>query len=190
METMAARVREHATYEDLVRVPDHLIAELVDGELYTSPRPAVPHAESATELVAILRSFFGPRGRGSWHILFEPELHLGDDVLVPDLAGWRVDRVPVIPRKAAVTIVPDWVCEVLSVSTARFDRAKKLPLYARRGVGHAWIVDVDLQLLEIKRLNGTTYSDAATHSGDAVIRAEPFEDVEINLTYLWGPLPA
>ena len=187
---MAARLREHATYEDLLKVPDNMVAELIEGELYASPRPAIPHADAVTELGAVLRSEFGRRGRGGWHILFEPELHLDGNVLVPDLAGWRVDRVPVIPRASFVSIPPDWVCEVLSHSTARIDRAKKLPIYAQYGVGHAWIVDVDEQYLEVKRLVDGRWSDIAIFTGGEKVRAEPFDAIEIDMTLVWGPPPA
>ena len=191
METMAARVREHATYEDLLQVPENMIAELIDGEVYASPRPGYRHASAASELLTVLRWHLGRPGRGGgWHLVFEPELHLADNVLIPDLAGWRVDRVPLMPDTAAISIVPDWVCEVLSVSTARIDRGKKMPLYARHRVPYAWIVDLDLQVLEVKRLNGSVYEDAATFIGDGVVHAEPFEELEINLRDVWGPLPA
>lgn len=187
---MAARLREHATYEDLLKVPENMVAELIDGELYASPRPSIPHADTTSELLSILRSEFGPRGVRGWHILFEPELHLERNILVPDLAGWRVERVPVMPRDAAISVPPDWVCEVLSHSTARIDRAKKLPIYAQYGVVHAWIVDVDEQYLEVKRLIDGRWSDVAIFTGAEKIRAEPFESIEIDMTLVWGPPPA
>jgi Uma2 family endonuclease len=187
---MAARLREHATYEDLLRVPDTMVAELIEGELFASPRPGMPHADAATDLSAVLRIEFGPRGRGGWHIVFEPELHLDRNVLVPDLAGWRVERLPVLPKTPAISMPPDWICEVLSHSTARIDRAKKLPIYAHYGVGHAWLVDVEEQYLEVKRLSDGRWSDIAIFTGAEKVRAEPFEDIEIDLTFVWGPPPA
>lgn len=187
---MAARVREHATYEDLLRVPDTMVAELIEGELYASPRPAVPHADATSDLLAVLRTQFGARGRGGWHIVFEPELHLGRNVLVPDLAGWRVERMPVLPKTPAIAMPPDWVCEVLSHSTARIDRAKKLPVYAHHGVAWAWLVDVDEQYLEVKRLIDGRWSDIAIFTGTDNVRAEPFEEIEIDMTFVWGPPPA
>jgi len=187
---VAARVREHATYEDLLEVPDNMVAELIEGELYASPRPGFPHADAASELVSFLRTAFGRRGNGDWHIVFEPQIRFGQNVLVPDIAGWRVDRVPVMPRVATIGIAPDWVCEVLSYSTARIDRQKKLPIYASAQVSHAWIVDVDLQNLEVKRLENGGWRDVATFGGDAIVRAEPFDAIEIQLSFIWGPLPA
>jgi Uma2 family endonuclease len=187
---MAARLREHATYEDLLKVPENMIAELIEGELFASPRPGMPHADAVTELGSLLRTAFGRRGSANWHILFEPELHLGRNVLVPDLAGWRTERVPVLPHTPSISIEPDWVCEVLSHSTARIDRGMKLPIYAQHGVAHAWIVDVDQQYLEVKRLVDGRWSDVAVFTGAAKIRAEPFESIEIDTTLLWGAPPA
>jgi Uma2 family endonuclease len=187
---MAARLRDHATYEDLLKVPDNMVAELIDGELFASPRPSVAHANAVSELLSLSRSELGPRGRGTWHILVEPELHLGPDVLVPDIAGWRVDRVPVLPRTPALSIPPDWVCEALSRSSARIDRERKLPAYARHGVGFAWVLDFDLQYIEVKELRGNVWSDIGTFGGDATVRIPPFEEIEIDLATLWGPPPS
>jgi Uma2 family endonuclease len=117
-----------ATYDDLLKVPDHLVAEIVEGELFTSPRPAVPHGHTSLALAARLFSFGA--GPGGWWILIEPELHLGSDVLVPDIAGWRRQRVPYLPQTAAIEIAPDWICEVVSPATGGLDRLRKLPRYA------------------------------------------------------------
>jgi Uma2 family endonuclease len=139
--------RRRATWDDLLAVPDHMVAELIDGELYTSPRPAPPHALASSGIGSVLFDRFnGPPGGGSaspggWWILFEPELHFGDDVLVPDLAGWRRERLPALPDLAYFTLAPDWVCEVISPSSGRLDRVKKMPVYAREGVAHLWLID-------------------------------------------------
>jgi hypothetical protein len=129
---MTLPARRPATYDDIVALPGHLVGELVAGELYVSPRPAVPHAVGASALGATLltRMQFGDGGPGGWWILHEPELHLVEDVVVPDIAGWRRERLPAPPREGFLSLAPDWVCEVLSPSTSRFDRTKKLPLYA------------------------------------------------------------
>ncbi|HYO75291.1 MAG TPA: Uma2 family endonuclease [Thermoanaerobaculia bacterium] len=194
---MSARIREHATYQDLLKVPDNMVAELIEGELFASPRPRIRHAEAQTELATILRSSFGRGGGGSggglgtWHILIEPELHLEDDVLVPDIAGWRVERVgPRMPDVQAMTIAPDWVCEILSPSSARLDRARKLPVYASHGIPHSWIVAVDEQVLEVKRLENRKWTDIATFAAGDVVRAEPFDAIEIDMTRVWGPPPS
>src|SRR5689334_25190870 len=128
---------------------------MFDGELYASPRPAYPHARAAVVLVGKLGGAFDfGDGPGGWWIYSEPELHFGDDVLVPDLAGWRRERMPRVPRTPAFTLAPDWLCEVLSPSTARLDRAAKLPVYAREGVKHVWLVDPEARMLEVFRLEG------------------------------------
>lgn len=184
-----SEARRKATYEDLLRVPDHLVAEIVDGELHTSPRPAARHANAASSVTADLHGAFqrGRGGPGGWWILIEPELHLAADVLVPDLAGWRRDRMPAIPDVAAFDLAPDWVCEVLSPATARLDRIKKLPIYARHGVGHAWLIDPLAKTLEVYRLQDGLWLRIGAHEGDDRVRAEPFDAVEIEIGAWWLP---
>jgi Uma2 family endonuclease len=176
-----------ATYDDLVAVPDHLVAEIVDGELWTSPRPAPRHAKASSRLAFRLGPPFGEGrgGPGGWEILFEPELHLGEHTLVPDIAGWRRERMPRLPETAHFTLAPAWVCEVLSPSTEQLDRAKKLRVYAAHGVGHAWLVDPILRSLEVLRLEGAHWMLLDTYAGHAVVRAEPFEAMELELAALW-----
>ncbi|MFP2925057.1 Uma2 family endonuclease [Pyxidicoccus sp. 3LG] len=179
--------RKPATYADLEALPDNVVGELIGGELHVSPRPASPHTVAASRLGGVLGGPFdwGPDGPGGWAILDEPELHFEDDVLIPDLAGWRRERMPRTPRVNAFTLAPDWGCEMLSPSTAGWDRAKKLPVYAREGVRHVWLVDPDRCTLEVFRLEGTRYSLLEAHSGASRVRAEPFEAIELNLAILW-----
>ena len=182
-----------ATYDDLLAVPSHLVAEILDGELHTSPRPAPRHADAATGLGGALRGPFdrGRGGPGGWRILGEPELHLGRDVVVPDIGGWRRARLPQLPDQAYVDVAPDWICEVLSPSTAAIDRVKKLTIYARVGVGHAWLVDPIDQTLEVLALEGSRWVLVATYAGADVVRAEPFLAIDLDLTLLWeDPSPA
>lgn len=176
-----------ATYEDLVKVPDICIAEIVDGELHSSPRPALRHARSGSILGGRLMQPFdeGRGGPGGWWILYEPEIHLDQDVIVPDWAGWRRTRVPRIPDAAFCSVAPDWVCEVLSPSTARLDRAKKLAIYARERVQHTWLIDPAARTLEVLRLENGRWTILATHAGDEIVRAEPFDAIEIELAALW-----
>jgi Uma2 family endonuclease len=177
-----------ATYDDLVKLPDNLVAEIVDGELHASPRPAPAHAVAGSILGGwLVPPFHGGRGGpGGWWILDEPELHLGQDVLVPDLAGWKRGRMPDKPETAYFPLAPDWVCEVLSPSTAQIDRARKLAIYARERVAHAWLVDPLAFTLEVYRLEGVHWLLLATHAGKEAVRAEPFDDIEIELASLWA----
>jgi Uma2 family endonuclease len=180
--------KRRATYEDLLLVPEHLVAEIVDGELHTSPRPGKPHALATSVLGEELGPPFrrGRGGPGGWILLDEPELHLGGDVLVPDLAGWRRERMPVLTDELPYfELAPDWICEVLSPSTHRLDRTSKVPSYARAAVGHLWLVDPLQRLLEVMRLEHGRWSLLGTWAEDARVRAEPFEDFELELGLLW-----
>jgi Uma2 family endonuclease len=176
-----------ATYDDLVKVPDIMVAEIVDGELHASPRPAPRHAYATSALGTEIGGPFqrGRGGPGGWRILDEPELHFGPNVLVPDLAGWRRTRLPRLPDTAYFSVAPDWVCEVLSPSTASLDRGKKLAIYAREQVGHAWLVDPAVRTLEVLRLEAGRWTILATHAGSDVVRAEPFADIDLELASLW-----
>jgi Uma2 family endonuclease len=180
--------RKPATYAELEALPEHVVGELIAGELHVSPRPAAPHTVAASRLGGGLSGPFdeGRDGPGGWIILDEPELHFGEDVLVPDLAGWRRERMPRPPRTAAFTLAPDWACEVLSPSTAALDRGIKLPIYGREGVRHVWLKDPEARTLEVFRLEGAHYVLLVTHTGLARVRAEPFEAVELDLPFLWG----
>lgn len=184
--------KPRATYEDLTRVPDTMVAELIDGEVYAWPRPSGPHTNAASVLGMIIGSAFqlGTTGPGGWWIQDEPELHLSEHVLVPDLAGWRRERMPQIPEDHIYSIPPDWACEVLSHSTAKIDRVRKLPIYARHGVAYAWLVDVQQQFLEVKRLVNGVWNDIAVFTAGDVVRAEPFDAIEIDMTPVWGPVPS
>jgi Uma2 family endonuclease len=184
---MADPARRRATYSDLHAVPDRLVAEILDGDLFTSPRPAPRHARAASSLGGELYGPFdrGRGGPGGWVILDEPELHLSGDALVPDLAGWRRERLPELPEVTAFELAPDWVCEVLSPSTAPLDRTRKLPIYARERVSHAWLVDPGLKTLEVLRLDGGGYRIVGAWYGEAIVQCEPFEAHPIHLVDLW-----
>jgi Uma2 family endonuclease len=123
--------------------------------------------------------------RGGWRLLFEPELHLANDIVVPDVAGWRRERLPSLPEQAYFTLRPDWVCEVVSPSTASMDRVKKLAIYARERVDHAWLVDPIARTLEVLRLNDGHWTIVATAADAEVLRVEPFEAIELDLSLLW-----
>jgi Uma2 family endonuclease len=187
---MGDPAKRRASYEDVLRAPSNKVAELLDGELILTPRPAGPHAAAASALSEELGPPFkrGRGGPGGWITLYEPELHLDGNVAVPDLAGWRRETMAAIPNRAQFTVRPDWVCEVLSPSTERYDRADKIPLYARAGTSHAWLVNPLQHTLEVVRLS----SDQPGHwltvglfRDEAKVRAEPFEAFELDLAVLW-----
>jgi Uma2 family endonuclease len=187
---MADPAKRRATYEDLLAVPEHLVAEIIHGVLHTHPRPAAPHTRAASRLGGALDGPFdrGRGGPGGWIILDEPELHLrGGNALVPDLAGWRRQRMPELPMEAAAfELPPDWVCEVLSPSTEATDRAEKLPIYAGERVPHVWLIDPLVRTLEVLRLDGETYRAAHVWRDSAIVRAEPFDAIELELDGLWA----
>jgi Uma2 family endonuclease len=177
-----------ATYEDLEKVPDLFVAEMVGGELYASPRPAPPHVRAGSALGVRIGGPYdhGLGGPGGWRILDEPELHLGRDVLVPNLAGWRRTHMPHLPDTAYFPLAPDWVCEILSPPTAVFDRERKLAVYAREGVAHAWLIDPIARTLEALRLVDSEWTMVATHADREVARLEPFAEVDLDLAALWA----
>ena len=188
MLAMAAPSKKRATYQDLEAAPPHHIAEILNGELVVQPRPASFHTRVASILGIELGGPFdlGRGGPGGWILLDEPELHLGEDVLVPDCAGWRRSRMPIMPDAPAFELAPDWVCEVLSPSTEARDRADKLPIYAREKVAHVWFIDPRPRTLEVLALDGATFRVAGAWRDDAKVHAEPFDAIELELARLWA----
>jgi Uma2 family endonuclease len=176
-----------ATYEDVLATPEGVRAEIVEGVLYTQPRPAAAHARAASSLGGELWAPFdrGKGGPGGWIFLIEPELHLGADILVPDLAAWRRERMPEVPATAFLTLAPDFVCEVLSPSTAFRDRRYKMPAYAMHQIPHLWFVDPQLRSIEVFRLDGQEYRVVAVCGHDEVVRLEPFDAIELELATMW-----
>ncbi len=187
---MTAPALRRATYEDVLNAPEHMIAEVIDGTLYTQARPAFAHGSTSMQLGSFINRPYrdGDGGPGGWIFLFEPELHLGSepDILVPDLAGWRRERIAEVPYDGPWTsIPPDWICEVLSPSTQGIDRSRKMPIYLREQVRHAWLVDPLARNLEIYRHGGSIWHQLAVHHGDVNVRVEPFDAIEIPLRRLW-----
>lgn len=173
------------SYQDVLDAPEDQVAEIIGGALRVSPRPGMPSTSVASLLGAELITSCG-RGRGGpggWIILAEPELHLGDDVLVPDLAGWHRSRLPAVLDAAFLTIPPDWVCEVVSPSSERTDRGEKLPIYASHGIGHAWLVHPRRRTVEVFRLHEGAWLAADTD--EVTVPIEPFDAIEIDLAALW-----
>jgi Uma2 family endonuclease len=190
MSEVTTLLTREATYADLEALPKHLTGELIGGALYASPKPAGPHVLAATALAGELYGPFqrGRGGPGGWWILAEPELHLGGDVLVPDLAGWRRERMPQVPRTHAFDVPPDWVCEVISPATRKIDRKIKPPLYLREKIGHLWLVEPLQRQLEVFRYTPEGWLAAGVFQDDELVRAEPFAAAELELPALWGEL--
>ena len=185
-----AEPKRRATYDDVLAAPEHQVAEIIEGELILSPRPALRHARASTILGVQIGGAFDrevgdPPQPGGWWILDEPELHFGSDVVVPDLAGWRRERAPRgdIPW---TDIPPDWLCETLSPSTVRIDRGGKLRIYGRAGVRYVWLIDPQIRTLEVLRLGSDgLYAVVDVHAGTDAPRAEPFAEIELELARLW-----
>jgi Uma2 family endonuclease len=185
---MADVARRRATYQDVLDAPAHKVAEILDGELHLQPRPALPHAMAASALGEELGPPFkrGRGGPGGWIIMDEPELHLGDKILVPDLAGWRLERLPEVDESAFTTVAPDWVCEILSRDTARVDRTVKRPIYAQARVAYLWHIDPIERWVETFALDGNDWLLFGTWEGDAKARIRPFDAIELDLAVLWA----
>ena len=181
------RPARRATYRDVIDAPAHMVAEVIGGTLYTQPRPAAPHARASSVLGGKIGDpfDFGEGGPGGWWIIDEPELHLGEDIVVPDLAGWRRERMPDFPDTAFFTLAPDWVCEVLSPSTRDLDRHGKRPVYAREGVGYLWFVDPAACDLEAFELRDGEWVLVATARNDDPVSIPPFEAITFPLDALW-----
>ncbi len=185
---MAQPAERLATYEDLFDLPEHLIGQIIHGQLVVLPRPAPKHAAASSNIGYELGYPFhhGRGGPGGWWILDEPELHLQGDILVPDLAGWRRERMPTLPETAYFDLAPDWVCEVLSPSTGQLDRADKMPIYARWGVKFLWLVDPDAQLLESYQLHEQHWLLLKVYQSAETVSAPPFEAIAFDLDDLWS----
>ncbi len=178
-----------ATYQDVLNAPPHMVAEIVGGKLYTHPRPAPLHAIASSGLGSRIGNpfHFGDGGPGGWWIIDEPELHLSEDIVVPDIAGWRRVRMSKIPTTAYFTLVPDWVCEVLSPSTRKLDLGEKSAVYAREGVSYLWLVDPDNRSLEAFKLHETQWVLIDKLFDDEPVSLPPFEAITFSLGDLWPP---
>ena len=186
---------KEATYADIEALPEHVVGEIIDGELVVSPRPRLRHAHASSALGVELGGAFsrkpnGPDRPGGWWILNEPELHFAKQVLVPDLAGWRHERLPEIPDLAYATLAPDWVCEVISPTSGRRDRIQKARIYAQNAVQWLWLVDPLQQTVEVLRNGGEHWTLMGTWGGDDdTARLLPFDAIALELSRWWLPLP-
>ncbi len=179
---MVFPAKKPATYQDVIDAPPNMVAEILDGDLNLSPRPASGHVFVSSGVGGDLSNPFqrGRGGPGGWWILDEPEIHLGPDVLVPDLAGWRKERMPEFPDVAWFDLRPDWVCEVLSPSTRRIDLVKKARIYARAGVPWLWFADPVARVVEVRELRDGQWLIQQTADGTEPVRLPPFDAIELN----------
>ena len=184
---MALPKLKPATYADIEALPEHMVGEIAFGTLHAHPRPSGAHGFASNALgFEVTGPFqFGRGGPGGWVFITEPELHLGDHVIVPDIGGWRDDRMPSMPKTPWFDVAPDWVCEVLSPSTRRFDRTDKLTIYATHCVDHCWYVDPLERTLEVFERQGDKWLLAATCKDDDPVCAPPFGGFSFALDDLW-----
>lgn len=184
---MPEPAKKIATYDDLYSLPDSVIGEIIDGELIVTPRPSRKHGYTST----VLSEEIGPpyrRGRGGpggWIFIIEPEIKLGENVMVPDLAGWKEERFIWEEDQNPISVVPDWICEVLSPGTIRLDRIKKMAKYAEHEVNHFWLVDPIVMTLEAYRLESGRWLLLGSYAENDKVRVEPFQEIEIDLSDLW-----
>ena len=176
-----------ATRAELDELPDDVEGEIIKGRLHVMPKPRPRHVNIAGLIGMLVGPPFqlGVNGPGGWWILVEPGIELPEAAEIgPDVAGWRRERLPELPENP-ISVVPDWVCEVLSPTTRRHDMSVKRPFYAKVGVRWMWIVDPEPQLLTVSRLYDGRWSEMATFAGEVRVRAEPFEGVELDLSTWW-----
>ena len=184
---MVESAEKKAVYDDLYHIPENMIGEIIDGDLIATPRPAARHTYASSVLGHEVGPPYqlGRGGPGGWIILDKTEILLGENILVPDFAGWRRERFPRLPQENWIAIVPDWICEVLSPGTARLDRVRKMPIYARYEVPHLWLIDPLARTLEVFRLEFGRWAMLGAFAEDDRVRAEPFQEIEIELGNLW-----
>ena len=176
-----------AGYKDVLDAPPHMVAQVIDGSLNLHPRPANWHAVSSTTLTMNLGMPFqkGAGGPGGWVFVHEPELHLREDILVPDLVAWRKENYIERKRQAFLSTAPDWVCEFLSPSTSGLDKGPKSAIYAREGVSHLWLLDPFSRTLEAFIAAKAAWRRIANLQDDAEVSVPPFEETSFPLSELW-----
>jgi Uma2 family endonuclease len=185
---MSEAATKRATYEDLHSIPENAVGEIINGELIVTPRPSKQHGFSAYALGGELvppYQFGRGGGPGGWVIIGEPEIKFGEDFLVPDIAAWRRERFPLQEETNWVSVNPDWIAEILSSSTVRVDRTRKMAIYARHGVPHLWLIDPLARTLEAYRLEVKGWLLQGVHGESERVRVEPFAEIEIDLRNLW-----
>ncbi len=184
---MAEPAKRNATYADIEALPEHVIGEILYGTLVTQPSPSMPHGAAQSALSGELSRPFqkGKGGPGGWVFVTVPELHISGHVLVPDIGGWKRERMPAVPKTAHVNIAPDWICEILSESTEKYDRGLKRDIYREIGVQHLWLLDPGFKYLECFQCVANKWLLDGTYSGGEPVRVPPFDAIEISLNELW-----
>ncbi|MDR3566969.1 MAG: Uma2 family endonuclease [Syntrophobacteraceae bacterium] len=186
---MAQTAQRRATYDDLYSIPENMTGEIIDGKLIATPRPARRHVHAASTLgikIAPFYQFGDAGGPGGWIIYFEPEIHFSpENIFVPDLAGWKKERLLTPAEEHRFFVCPDWICEIHSPTTAQRDRIIKMRLFAQSAVPFVWLIDPAVKTLEVFRLESATWSRLDAFSENDKVRAEPFEGLEIDLSVLW-----
>jgi Uma2 family endonuclease len=186
-DTRVLETRPNATYQDVIDAPEHKVAEIIDGTLYLSPRPPFGAALAKQGLLfQLFRPFDrGEGGPGGWWLWREPEFHQGNDVLVPDLVGWRRARLPAPPEGSGTDLPPDWVCEALTPVTRALDLTLKRRTYARAGIPHLWQIDDEARLLEAFILEAGQWRLVAALRDDQEVCLAPFDAIAFPLSVLW-----
>jgi Uma2 family endonuclease len=181
-------VPKSSLYDQLLELPEILIGEIIDGQLHTHPRPGGKHILISSNVGSELHGPFqkGKNGPGGWWILQEPEVHLSldNEVAVPDLAGWRKERLPEIPESHKFTVIPYWICEIFSPATETFDRQVKMPLYARYAIRFLWLIHPINKTLEAFHLVDTEYSLQGVYKSGDKLSIMPFQDIELKVSDL------
>lgn len=188
---MTGAARKISTFDELYaeieRLPQGVTGEILrPGVLRTMGRPGRPHRYVARRAQRSIEGIDKNVGGAGWWIEVEAEVRLGECLVVPDLAGWRVERAPVFPDDNPITLAPDWCCEVLSPSTARSDRVEKLPLFATARIPHVWLVDPALRAVEVYACADGRPALVQTAVDDAIVALQPF-DLPIALGEWWLP---
>ncbi|MBF0498142.1 MAG: Uma2 family endonuclease [Deltaproteobacteria bacterium] len=185
---MAELARKIATYEDLYSIPENMTGEIIDGELIVTPRPSRKHAYATSALdkkIGTPYQYGEGGGPGGWIFLMDQEIKLGENIVVPDLAAWKRERFPVLEETNWISVAPNWVCEILSPSTFRNDKVKKMPLYARHAVEHIWLIDPVAMTMDVFRLESGRWVLLGSYAEQGKVRVEPFQEIELDLSDLW-----
>jgi Uma2 family endonuclease len=191
---MSAPAPKLATYQDLLRLADDVRAEILAGDIVTAPAPLPKHSKAQRALGGFIGRPFDDDhehgGPGGWWIFIEVDIQFAaHDVVRPDLSGWRRERLADPGEQRPIEVTPDWVCEVLSPSTAARDKVAKRKLYAKHGVRHYWIVDVDARTLEAFELRRGQWVLLDSYDDASAARIPPFEQVELAIGRLFLPHP-